>query len=160
MSASDLSAAVGMRNRLFLLYPKWPGPEPGLLQRSSGAQVRWVPCGARTPANFETSRISCVVVLSIMGLLYRPSNVVSKVGSHVGLFFFFFLGPSGSIGGSASSLSSSLFFWEISGWESLDLTRFPWTVYVGSEEESPVPLLPVTRIPPLRVVFALLSQSV
>lgn len=90
MSASDLSAAVGMRNRLFLLYPKWPGPEPGLLQRSSGAQVRWVPCGARTPANFETSRISCVVVLSIMGLLYRPSNVVSKVGSHVELFFFFF----------------------------------------------------------------------
>lgn len=93
MSASDLSAAVGMRNRLFLLYPKWPGPEPGLLQRSSGAQVRWVPCGARTPANFETSRISCVVALSIMGLLYRPSNVVSKVGSHVGLFFFFFSGP-------------------------------------------------------------------
>lgn len=143
LSASGMSAAVRARNRLFLLYPKRPGREPGLLQRSSGAQVSWVPCGTRTPATFETSRISCVVALA-QSRAYStvPGSVVSEVGSHVGLFFFFpWALHSGSVG--VLLHPSPPLFWEISGWASSDLTRFPWTFYVCSKE-SPAPLLPVT----------------
>lgn len=114
LSASVLSAAVQARNRLFLLYPKRPGREPGLLQRSSGAQVRWMPCGARTPATFETSRISCVVALSQSWAYSTVPAMLSVKSAHMwdGFFYLFIFFPwalhSGSVGGSPSSLSSSL----------------------------------------------------